>query len=138
MHELYLHIDEEKLNQVIRNLLSNAMKFTPKRGSVMVRVAFDQTIPTTTNNYSPTSWWTVLQCVYTRMMNTIKGYLFTVWMSFCQCLRISSMTGSSTTTPLPTSLQSSKPFGNDNNKVVGTIRISVIDSGSGIDEVRKS
>ncbi len=38
MDELYVYVDEHKICQVIRNLLSNAMKFTPKGGSVVIRV----------------------------------------------------------------------------------------------------
>jgi hypothetical protein len=38
VNDLQVFVDEHKLNQVIRNLLSNAMKFTPKHGVVIIKV----------------------------------------------------------------------------------------------------
>ena len=40
-NDIFLYVDEHKLNQVIRNLLSNAMKFTPKGGIVRVKLALE-------------------------------------------------------------------------------------------------
>ena len=37
-----LYVDEHKMNQVIRNLLSNAMKFTPRGGVVEIRLQLIQ------------------------------------------------------------------------------------------------
>jgi signal transduction histidine kinase len=40
MHKLYginLCIDEHKLNQVIRNFISNGLKFTPRGGDVIIK-----------------------------------------------------------------------------------------------------
>lgn len=37
-HDLFLHIDADRIQQVLWNLLSNAIKFTPEGGSVLVRL----------------------------------------------------------------------------------------------------
>ena len=36
-------VDPHKFKQVIRNLVSNALKFTPKEGRVTVTLSFDST-----------------------------------------------------------------------------------------------
>ena len=38
LEQIVVYVDEHKINQVFRNLLSNAMKFTPRKGAVMVKV----------------------------------------------------------------------------------------------------
>jgi two-component system, sensor histidine kinase and response regulator len=42
MDQVQVFVDEHKMNQVLRNLLSNAMKFTPKGGTVEVRLQWLQ------------------------------------------------------------------------------------------------
>ena len=47
----YLHADKHKLSQVIRNLISNALKFTPQGGKVNIAVGVypdngELTVPT--------------------------------------------------------------------------------------------
>ena len=38
LNNYFVYVDEHKMNQVIRNLLSNAMKFTPKSGVVEIKL----------------------------------------------------------------------------------------------------
>lgn len=42
LRTLLIYVDEHKMNQVIRNLLSNAMKFTPKDGTVQIKLTMEQ------------------------------------------------------------------------------------------------
>jgi len=39
-----IHIDKVKLSQVLRNFLSNAFKFTPMNGTILVRLAVEKEI----------------------------------------------------------------------------------------------
>lgn len=41
-----MYVDKFKMDQVIRNLISNALKFTPRGGSVCVTVRGDEYIDT--------------------------------------------------------------------------------------------
>jgi len=34
---IYIRIDKQKISQVVRNLLSNALKFTPKGGKITIK-----------------------------------------------------------------------------------------------------
>jgi signal transduction histidine kinase/ligand-binding sensor domain-containing protein/DNA-binding response OmpR family regulator len=49
-HEFYTSFDPDKLEKIMFNLLSNAFKFTPEKGSVRVSVEFDEN-----NNGTPKS-----------------------------------------------------------------------------------
>ena len=40
----YIQGDEQKLNQVIRNLISNAIKFTPRGGKVTMRIRYKNSL----------------------------------------------------------------------------------------------
>lgn len=42
VHELIMEFDEEKIQHIINNLLSNALKFTPKRGEVVLHLRTTQ------------------------------------------------------------------------------------------------
>lgn len=43
LNDYLIDIDEKKFSQVIRNLVSNALKFTPRGGKVCVRAFLDTT-----------------------------------------------------------------------------------------------
>ena len=59
--------DPVRLTQVLRNLMSNAMKFTPEQGSIHVKVVFDQSQKETHPSRFPyartlPSTWSIKDC----------------------------------------------------------------------------
>jgi signal transduction histidine kinase/DNA-binding response OmpR family regulator/ligand-binding sensor domain-containing protein len=40
--ELFLYVDQDKIRKIMNNLLSNAFKFTPKKGHIQVRILKDE------------------------------------------------------------------------------------------------
>jgi len=47
--ELWIKIDLNKLSQIITNLFSNATKFTPKEGTIDIRVTYERLFNTDQN-----------------------------------------------------------------------------------------
>ena len=50
---LSIEVDVNKMGQVVRNLISNALKFTPKGGRVVVKLKTFEVVTTTTSSSSP-------------------------------------------------------------------------------------
>ena len=52
LYNYLINIDKSKFTQVIRNLISNALKFSPSGGTVIVRLKmmYEQVLPTTYRN----------------------------------------------------------------------------------------
>lgn len=123
--DILFFVDEPKLNQVIRNLLSNAMKFTPKRGTVMVRIALESS----ERENSDFSQRSVLHATSSSLKSSFRAVSKKISAvqsrvsSYVDCFGI---TNNAAVTP------SSSVNG---AKCVGVIRISIIDSGPGVEKV---
>lgn len=116
--ELLFFVDEHKINQVIRNLLSNAMKFTPKRGSVTIQTRIDlQYYKRKSIDHKVTPPTNPLSC-FPRKTRIYNKYFLN---------------------QTKTATQSSSHNVNvDGCKIIGMMRISVIDSGPGISKEDQS
>jgi signal transduction histidine kinase len=137
-HDIVVNIDEFKINQVLRNLLSNAMKFTPKKGSVRIKTSVgglsmgQHSIRGNGFYHEPqeSNWW-----------NTVKSLLsFTAneeddaSMSFNAPISRSG-NGQTTNNGSPFPLKAIGPAHIDGCKFIGMVRISIVDSGPGISKV---
>jgi osomolarity two-component system, sensor histidine kinase SLN1 len=131
--ECLLHVDEHKLNQVIRNLLSNAVKFTPPKGSVVVQFRWnktEQTDPMAVDVEAGLQTSGGACCVEASNVCDDVLTVSSTWMGrACSCCK---KVGSTLSTKLGNhgklnhqTLQDAVPF--------GVLLVSVVDSGPGVD-----
>lgn len=136
-NDISLFIDEHKLNQVIRNLLSNAMKFTPKSGSVKVKITLDMK-PTPTH-----FGMSVRGPALMSLSNSGKSTSPLINSDGARdtescCERMKDSLSSCFSRNGNNNSQTQGPPHVEGSRVVGTLKISIVDSGPGIDPVRSS
>ena len=133
-------IDKFKMDQVVRNLISNALKFTPSGGSIVVAVSHTP-FRSCAQCDAKSSWTVNKQNISGKRRNNAssspssgKNGRLNDMFSF------SSLSFPSFVTSLPSSLSSSLSFGGDGRDVddiesglcVGYLTIEVTDTGAGI------
>lgn len=143
-HDIVVHIDEFKINQVLRNLLSNAMKFTPKKGSVRIKTSVgglsmgqhsvrgNGFFHEQTQNDHANTWLQTVTSFIPFPWNNNNNEEDDISVSFNASASRSGH-GNSTGSPFP--MQTMGPPHIDGCKFIGMIRISIVDSGPGIAKV---
>ena len=118
-----IYIDKFKMDQVIRNILSNALKFTPRNGTVSVSVMYDP------QNFLQN------KDAYKSPLRKAKSQIFRDINTFFGCvLPFSSPPPSNQIYALDDALENGKSRSFDETSDCGHLVISVIDSGAGISE----
>ena len=144
LDRLHVYVDEHKMNQVIRNLLSNAMKFTPRGGVVQIKLqwiasderddALEQLVAMSQGRNGST--------ISEEMSKSVSSHhLLTHQMrgSIKMMTKLIRMQSTVEDSVVPVTLQSHVPAHHPITglKAFGTLLISVVDSGPGVSEVSR-
>lgn len=73
--EIYLLIDPVKMERVILNILSNAIKFTPEGGKVFVRVTFDEDVKISIKDNGIGMSEDKIKVIFERFKQANNGYI---------------------------------------------------------------
>lgn len=128
---ILINADESKLSQVIRNLVSNALKFTPQGGNITITSKF---IPSNLLLKSKPSQESVTESVGT----TLISWLHVISHQFIDVARLYFATSSrfSTSSVTPYDEEPDIELGQIAGIIKGIFRVEVKDTGPGISKVR--